>query len=141
MSRLQTLCAESKLLRRARRDLPPGGRHPSLLLTLAARFDPYAYFEQCHKRLGDRFTLYPLGHPPLVMLANPDDVEAITASDSCELHPGEGSRMIEPDPGRFLPERFLEGQPRPPTWLPWGSGRKHCLSREATCTTDRLGQP
>jgi hypothetical protein len=33
------------------------------------------------------------------------------------------------EPDRFLPERFLEGQPRPPTWLPWGGGRKHCLGR------------
>lgn len=33
------------------------------------------------------------------------------------------------EPGRFLPERFLERPPRPPTWLPWGGGRKHCLGR------------
>ena len=33
------------------------------------------------------------------------------------------------EPTRFLPERFLEGQPRPPAWLPWGGGRKHCLGR------------
>ncbi len=100
MSRLQTHCAGSTLMRRARRDLPPGGLHPSLLQTLAARFAPYAYFEQCHRRLGDRFTLYPLGHPPLVMLANPDDIAAVTVSDPCELHPGEGSKMIEPVIGR-----------------------------------------
>jgi cytochrome P450 len=96
VSRLQTHCAGSTLLRRARRDLPPGGLHPSLLQTLAARFAPYAYFEHCHKRLGDRFTLYPIGHPPLVMLTNPDDIEAVTASDPRELHPGEGSKTIEP---------------------------------------------
>jgi cytochrome P450 len=96
VSRLHTHCAEPTLLRRARRDLPPGGLHPSLLQTLAARFAPYAYFEHCHKRLGDRFTLYPIDHPPLVMLANPDDIEAVAASDPCELHPGEGSKTIEP---------------------------------------------
>lgn len=33
------------------------------------------------------------------------------------------------EPGRFLPERFLDVQPRPPTWLPWGGGRKHRLGR------------
>jgi cytochrome P450 len=96
VSRLQAHCAGSTLLRRARRDLPPGGLHPSSLQTLAARFAPYAYFEQCHRRLGDRFTLYPLDRPPLVMLANPDDIAVVTASDPCELHPGEGSKTIEP---------------------------------------------
>jgi cytochrome P450 len=96
MSRLQTHRVGSTLLRRVRRDLPPGGLHPRLLQTLAARFAPYAYFEHCHRRLGDRFTLYPIDHPPLVMLANPDDVEALIASDPSELHPGEGARMIEP---------------------------------------------
>jgi cytochrome P450 len=96
VSRLQTHCAGSTLLRRSRRDLPPGGLHPSSLQTLAARFAPYAYFEHCHKHLGDRFTLYPIDHPPLVMLANPDDIAAVTASDPCELHPGEGAMTIEP---------------------------------------------
>jgi cytochrome P450 len=86
----------STLRRRARRDLPPGGLHPSLLQTLSARFAPYAYFEQCHRRLGDRFTLYPMDHPPIVMLANPHDIEAVNMSDPCELHPGEGAKMIEP---------------------------------------------
>lgn len=95
-SALPTYCAESTLLRRARRDLPPGGLHPSLVQSLASRFAPYAYFEHRHRHLGDRFTLYPLDHPPLVMFANPKDIAAVTASDPCDLHPGEGAKMIEP---------------------------------------------
>lgn len=31
-----------------------------------------------------------------------------------------------PDPGRFLPERFLGCAPDPRTWLPWGGGRRRC---------------
>ncbi len=31
-----------------------------------------------------------------------------------------------PEPDEFRPERFLEGQPSPHTWLPWGSGRRRC---------------
>ncbi len=31
-----------------------------------------------------------------------------------------------PEPQEFRPERFLEGQPSPQTWLPWGGGRKRC---------------
>jgi cytochrome P450 len=31
-----------------------------------------------------------------------------------------------PEPDEFRPERFLEGQPNPYTWVPWGGGRKRC---------------
>lgn len=33
---------------------------------------------------------------------------------------------IYPNPDQFRPERFLEGQPAPYTWMPWGGGRKRC---------------
>jgi cytochrome P450 len=34
------------------------------------------------------------------------------------------------DPHTFLPERFLQGPPRPGTLLPWGLGRKRCPGRQ-----------
>jgi len=33
---------------------------------------------------------------------------------------------VYPEPDVFRPERFLEGQPHPEAWLPWGGGRKRC---------------
>jgi cytochrome P450 len=33
---------------------------------------------------------------------------------------------IYPEPDEFRPERFLEGQPSPYTWIPWGGGCKRC---------------
>jgi cytochrome P450 len=33
---------------------------------------------------------------------------------------------IYPAPDEFRPERFLEGQPAPRAWMPWGGGRKRC---------------
>lgn len=33
---------------------------------------------------------------------------------------------IYPEPDEFRPERFLEGQPSPYTYLPWGGGRRRC---------------
>lgn len=30
------------------------------------------------------------------------------------------------DPDRFRPERFIEAQPGPYEWMPWGGGRKRC---------------
>jgi cytochrome P450 len=32
-------------------------------------------------------------------------------------------------PSAFRPERFLDAQPDPATWLPWGGGRKRCPGR------------
>jgi cytochrome P450 len=32
-----------------------------------------------------------------------------------------------PDPKAFRPERFLEGQPEPYTWIPFGGGTRRCL--------------
>jgi cytochrome P450 len=34
-----------------------------------------------------------------------------------------------PNPHRFRPERFIDEEHQPRTWLPWGGGRKHCLGR------------
>ncbi len=32
-----------------------------------------------------------------------------------------------PEPDRFRPERFLEGQPAPNTWIPFGGGVRRCI--------------
>jgi cytochrome P450 len=32
-----------------------------------------------------------------------------------------------PEPGRFLPERFLESPPGTYTWIPFGGGVRRCL--------------
>jgi cytochrome P450 len=36
---------------------------------------------------------------------------------------------IYPDPYAFRPERFLEAQPPPGAWWPWGGGRRRCPGR------------
>jgi cytochrome P450 len=33
---------------------------------------------------------------------------------------------VYPEPDEFRPERFLEGQPSPYAYLPWGGGRRRC---------------
>jgi cytochrome P450 len=77
-------------------DLPPSGRLPASLQTLACRLWPYSYFEYCHAHLGDRFTIYPLDLPPLVFLADPSEIRAVLSGDPTGLHPGEGAAMIAP---------------------------------------------
>ena len=34
---------------------------------------------------------------------------------------------VYPEPEAFRPERFLEGQPEPYTWIPFGGGVRRCL--------------
>jgi cytochrome P450 len=85
---------------RIKGELPPSGPLPSTLQTLACRLSPYAYFEYCHARFGDRFTVYPLDMPPLVFLSDPSEVRAITSGDPTHLHPGAGATMIAPVIGK-----------------------------------------
>jgi cytochrome P450 len=80
----------------SRNKLPPSRRLPAAFETVCCRWLPSAYLEQCHARLGDRFTIYPLGMPPLVFLSDPQDIREILSNDPSCLHPGAGSMMIAP---------------------------------------------
>ena len=45
---------------------------------------------------------------------------------------GDRARAVDaarciPDPHEFRPERFLDGQPAPYTWIPFGGGVRRCL--------------
>src|ERR1700691_4771457 len=82
--------------RRLKGDLPPSGPLPATLQTLAGRCLPFAYLEHCHAPLGDRFTLYPLDMPPLVFLADPNDIRAVLTASAGDLHPGAGAGVIAP---------------------------------------------
>jgi cytochrome P450 len=92
---MQTLRSLSPLVR-IKHELPPSGPLPATLQTLAGWYLPYAYPEYCHSRLGDRFTVYPLHMPPLVFLADPQDIGAILRADSTDLHPGKGATVLAP---------------------------------------------
>jgi cytochrome P450 len=81
---------------RLKGDLPPSGPYPATLQTVACRYWPYDYFQYCHTHLGDRFTIYPLDHPPLVFLADPGEIRALLSGDPEQLHPGAGASMIAP---------------------------------------------
>jgi cytochrome P450 len=81
---------------RLKRELPPSGNLPAMLQTAGCRWFAYRYFEEAHRRFGDRFTVYPLYMPPLVFLSDPEEIRAILTADPAVLHPGAGSAILRP---------------------------------------------
>jgi cytochrome P450 len=81
---------------RNRPDLPPTASLPAVLQTLACRLRPLEYFEWCRKRIGPRFTVYPVDMPPLVFLTNPRDIRAVVTAPLDVLHAGAGASVTAP---------------------------------------------
>lgn len=81
---------------RLKGELPPAPPHPAIVQTLGGRRWPYSYLEYCQAVCGNSFTLYPLDMPPLVFLADPDDIRAVLTADPSSLHPGAGAAIIAP---------------------------------------------
>ena len=79
---------------------PPGPRAPAALQTLRWWTRSIPMLERCRRRFGRRFTLNMLLGPPIVMLADPDEIRAAFTAAPDVLHPGEGARLLEPIVGR-----------------------------------------
>jgi cytochrome P450 len=92
--------ANSHSLTRLKGTLPPSPRLPVFYQTVCCRWIPALYLEQCHGRLGDRFTVYALDMPPLVFLTRPEDIREILSADPRRLHPGAGAAVIGPVVGK-----------------------------------------
>ena len=76
--------------------LPPSAPLPSAIQTLAFWRQPHAYLEWCQRRYGSRFTVYPIGMPPMVFMSEPADIKAIVGAPANVLHPGAGGTAIAP---------------------------------------------
>jgi cytochrome P450 len=88
--------SNSSLKTRLKGELPPSGHLPATLQTAGCRWFAYRYFEEAHRRFGDRFSVYPLYMPPLVFLSDPEDIRAVLTADPTILHPGAGSKILTP---------------------------------------------
>ncbi len=77
-------------------ELPPAWPLPRTLQTLLFWKWPFDYLEQSRLHLGPRFTLYAVGHPPLVFLSEPAEIKELFAAPADALHPGEGADTIRP---------------------------------------------
>ncbi|HND10807.1 MAG TPA: cytochrome P450 [Pseudomonadota bacterium] len=54
------------------------------------------------------------------------DLPQGTAVAAC-IYLAQRNPDVYPDPDAFLPERFLNGQPDPASWLPFGGGIRRCI--------------
>jgi cytochrome P450 len=81
--------------------VPPGPRWPRAVQTLAWWTRPIAFMESCRARFGNRVTIRPYAFPyPFVLLADPEDVREVFTAPPEVLHPGEGTRVLQPILGR-----------------------------------------
>lgn len=79
-----------------RKHYPPSPRIPSAAQTYGFWRWPHAYLRMCRHRYGPRFTIYPVGKPPLVFLCDPADIKGIVSAPADVLHPGAGAAVISP---------------------------------------------
>jgi cytochrome P450 len=80
--------------------LPPGPPYPSLIQGIGLWSRPYTFLERCRARYGKRFTIRFPFTPPFVAITEPDEVKEVFTAPPDVLHPGEGSRVLEPLVGR-----------------------------------------
>jgi cytochrome P450 len=80
--------------------LPPGPRTPTAWQTLSFWSRPNGFAERCAARYGKRFTLHIAAQPPFVVLWDPEEIKEVFQAPPEVLHPGEGSRILEPIVGR-----------------------------------------
>jgi cytochrome P450 len=76
--------------------LPPGPRMPALLQTLGMWSRPTSFVENARRRYGTPFTVRMIGQPPMVMIADPEEIKQVFMAPPDVLHPGEGARILEP---------------------------------------------
>lgn len=85
---------------RRRAELPTGPPWPALIQGLGHWCRPLAYTERLRARYGKRFTVRLPGTPPFVFHSEPEHIKEIFTAPPELLHPGYGSRVLEPLVGR-----------------------------------------
>ena len=83
-----------------RASLPPGPRAPAFWQGIGQWTRPLAYTERMRARYGKRFTVRLPFTPPFVLHSEPEHVKEIFTAPPDVLHPGTGSRVLEPLVGR-----------------------------------------
>jgi cytochrome P450 len=80
--------------------LPPGPSTPAAVQLIATWKRPAASLERLRQRYGPRITVQLPFQPPFVILSDPAEIKELFTAPPDVLHPGEGSRVLEPLIGR-----------------------------------------
>ncbi|HKN93372.1 MAG TPA: cytochrome P450 [Thermoleophilaceae bacterium] len=105
-------------------------RHPAALDRLREEIDAGedAYLDAVVKEI---LRVRPVIFDVARKLKKPVEVAGYTLPAGVTVMPGVGvvqrSESHWPSPRDFRPERFLDGQPEPYTWIPFGGGTRRCL--------------
>ncbi|MBK7759954.1 MAG: cytochrome P450 [Deltaproteobacteria bacterium] len=76
--------------------LPPGPPLPSVAQLFLWLYRPARFFEACHARYGDLFTMRLPGNAPRVMLARHEEIRAVFTGDAASLHAGAANALVAP---------------------------------------------
>jgi cytochrome P450 len=78
------------------RELPPSAPFPPVVQTAVFKWLPLEYLEWCRHHIGPRFTINPVGMPPLVFLTDPSEIRAVVTAPLTILHAGAGAAVTAP---------------------------------------------
>src|SRR6266567_1713917 len=76
--------------------LPPGPGYGRTLQTLGWLTRPIPLLEAGRRRFGKRFTLRLHGHPPFVILSDPDEARELFAASPDSVRAGAAAKVLEP---------------------------------------------
>src|SRR5262245_10888924 len=74
--------------------LPPGPRSPAAWQLLQYTLSPMSFFDKCHRRYGDTFTVRWAGYGIFVILSSPAAVRDVFRGDGQSLHSGETNEFL-----------------------------------------------
>ncbi len=57
---------------------------------------PTGFLDRCRRRFGKKFTVRLAAQDPFVVLSDPDELKQVFTAPPDVLHPGEGTRILEP---------------------------------------------
>ena len=80
--------------------LPPRPDLSRWMMRTGFVLQPTQFFDACHERMGDYFTLRPAPGRVLVVTADPEAVKQVFTADPALLHAGEANIMLAPVLGR-----------------------------------------